>query len=67
MMTDGFGELGYYSLAVLYTFATLGGLFSAAILNIIGQKPCMLIGGIGISLWSVSSIFPAIKYEFPEN
>ena len=67
MITDGFGELGFYSLAVLYTFVVLGSLLSAAILNIIGIKPCLLIGGVAISLWAISSIFPAIKYEYPEN
>jgi hypothetical protein len=66
MNTDGLGSLGFYSLSILYLFAIIGGLFSAAILNKLNIYKCFFIGGVGITLWSLSSIFAAIKTEYTQ-
>jgi hypothetical protein len=64
MNTDGLGSLGFYSLSVVYLFVIIGSLLSAAIFKKLDIIKCLFIGGIGISLWSISSIFAAIKSEY---
>jgi MFS family permease len=57
MMTDdGFGQLGFYILAVLYLFMGIGSLVSTAIMRRFGTKTCLLLGGIGNVQWILSSI-----------
>ena len=47
MMEDGFGQMGFYILAVLYLFMGIGSLVSTAIINKLGSKYCLIIGGLG--------------------
>lgn len=61
MIDDGFGDLGFYSIAVLYLCTAFGSLFSTAIMNKLGWKACFFIGGLTLTLWSFVSIFAAMR------
>jgi MFS family permease len=61
MNHDGFGQLGFYILAVLYFCMAVGSLISTAVINRIGTKVCMILGGLGNTAWILSSILAA-KY-----
>lgn len=47
MSDDGFGQMGFYILAVLYLFMGIGSIVSTAVINRFGSRKCMIIGGIG--------------------
>lgn len=47
MSDDGFGQLGFYILALLYFFMGIGSLISTAVINKFGTKVCLIIGGVG--------------------
>lgn len=44
---DGFGQLGFILLAVLYLNMGIGSLISTAVINKGGTKTCLILGGIG--------------------
>jgi endo-1,4-beta-mannosidase len=67
MEEDGFGKLGFYSLAVLYAFVGIGSMVSTAVMNKIGVKLSMVLGGMGSMLWVFSSIVAALKREEPDS
>jgi hypothetical protein len=67
MLTDGLGNLGFYSLAALYGCCGLGSLVSTAIVKKLGIKINLFFGGIGTTFWVFSTIFAAIKSESDEN
>lgn len=58
---DGFGKLGFYILALLYLFMAIGSILSTAVINKIGTKLCLIMGGLGNTLWILSTILAA-KY-----
>ena len=60
---DGFGPLGFYTLACLYFFMGIGSLMSTAIMNKIGTKGCLMAGGIGNVIWMLSNLLVAIRQE----
>jgi len=39
--------MGFYILAVLYLFMGIGSLVSTAIINKLGSRYCLIIGGLG--------------------
>jgi MFS family permease len=60
----GFGDLGFYNLSVLYLFLIFGTLFSTSVITRVGYRISFAIGSLGIALWIVTSVFPALKnYE----
>eukprot|EP00347_Sterkiella_histriomuscorum_P022750 403337297 len=59
MDTDGFGQMGFYILAVLYLFMGFGSLLSTAIINKYGSRKCMIAGGIGNVQWILMTILAA--------
>ncbi len=59
METDGFGDLGYYILAILFFFMGMGSIISTAAMNKLGTKGCMVLGGLGNMIWIVATIMPA--------
>ena len=62
MSNDGFDQLGFYLLAILYFFMGVGSLTSTAINNKYGTRACLIIGGCGNVIWILSSIL-ASKYN----
>eukprot|EP00347_Sterkiella_histriomuscorum_P001726 403370919 len=59
MNEDGFGQLGFYILAILYLFMGIGSLISTAIINKLGSRNCFIIGGLGNVQWIFSTILAA--------
>ncbi len=51
MADDGFGQLGFFILALLYFFMGLGSLMSTAFIKLLGTKTCLFIGGLGNVQW----------------
>lgn len=47
MDEDGFGQLGFYILAVLYLFMGIGSVLSTAVINKFGSRYCLILGGLG--------------------
>jgi MFS family permease len=66
MNEDGFGQLGFYILAVLYFFMGIGSLISTAIINRYGTKFCLILGGTGNTIWIVTMILVAHKQQNSE-
>lgn len=56
MEEDGFDQLGFFILAVLYFFMGLGSLMSTAIINKYGNRWCLVMGGIGCVVWILSTL-----------
>jgi hypothetical protein len=67
MTTDGFGSLGYYSLAVIYFSIGVGCFFSTSIINKLGVTLSLFIGGMGATVWVFSAIVAALKNINPES
>lgn len=63
MKTDGYDELGFYVLAILYFFMGLGSLMSTAAINKFGTRGCLLLGGIGNTVMILCMIIPAGQQE----
>lgn len=63
MDEDGYGDLGFYVLAVLNIFMCIGAILSTAAINKFGTKLCLVFGGIGNSLWIFLSLLPVGKDE----
>ena len=61
MAHDGLGKLGFYILATLYLFMALGSVISTAVINKIGTRFCLILGGVGNTIWIFSTILAA-KY-----
>ena len=51
MSKNGFGNLGFYALGVLYIAWGLGSIIATAVMNQIGYRMCMVIGGLGNAIW----------------
>jgi hypothetical protein len=52
----GFGNLGFYILAVVYFFTGIGSLMSTAMINKYGTRVALVLGGIGNTLWIMSTL-----------
>lgn len=65
MDKDGYGSLGFYILAVLYFFSGIGSILSTALINKIGTKWCLIIGGIGNIQWILTTMLAAVKEDYP--
>lgn len=63
MEENGFEQLGFYILAVLYFFMGLGSLLSTAIINKFGTRFCLVLGGIGNVQWIVSTLLAVYRKE----
>ena len=55
---DGYGQLGFIQLAVLYMSMGIGSLMSTAVINKLGTRLCLLMGGIGTLLQILSTLLP---------
>mmetsp|Transcript_34919 Transcript_34919/g.33965 ORF Transcript_34919/g.33965 Transcript_34919/m.33965 type:complete len:111 (-) Transcript_34919:1151-1483(-) len=63
MEQDGYGDLGYFILAVLYFCMGMGSFFSTAVMNKLGTRACLIMGGVGNVVWICSGIMPAHQAE----
>jgi hypothetical protein len=61
--TDGFDELGFYSLATLYFVFSFTSFFSYSIINKLGTKKSLLIGAFCYTFWIFCFLLPAFKAE----
>lgn len=67
MAKNGFGNLGFYSLGVLYFSWGMGSMISTAVMNRLGFRMCMVMGGLGNCIWIYGSILPVIRAEYPNS
>ncbi|CDW79190.1 major facilitator superfamily protein [Stylonychia lemnae] len=61
MEENGFEQLGFFILAVLYFFMGMGSLLSTAIINKYGTRFCLVIGGVGNVQWIVSTLLAVYR------
>ena len=61
LINDGLYYTGYIALAVLYFFFGVGTIFANYLVNKIGVKVSLMLGGLFHSLWIFSMVFPSIK------
>ena len=66
MMDDGFGNLGFYTVGLVYLMGGVTGFFAPSIVNRLGNKVCLVIAGAFNCMWLISNIFAAIKHEYPD-
>ncbi|CDW82555.1 major facilitator superfamily protein [Stylonychia lemnae] len=59
MKSFGYGELGFYNIAVLFLVYGIGSFFSTATINKMGIKFGLVVGAIFKSLWVLACIVPA--------
>lgn len=64
---DGLKNLGFYILAVLYFSIAVSSVFSTALLKKLGTYKCLIFGGFGHFCFVFAQIFPAVKYDHPDN
>ena len=64
---DGFKNLGFYILAVLGFSIAVSSIMSTALLKKLGTYKCLIFGGFGHFCFVFAQIFPAIKYDNPNN
>ena len=64
---DGYGKLGFYSNAVVYLGLGIGSIAATAVMNKIGERLSMVIGGFLCIPFLAFFIFPALKQENPDS
>eukprot|EP00347_Sterkiella_histriomuscorum_P015929 403355148 len=63
----GFENLGNYSLGLLYLCLGLMSFLSSAVINKIGYKLGMILGGLSHAVWVLSFILPALKQKYKDE
>ena len=66
MENDGFGQLGFFIVAVVYFFMGLGSIMSTAVINRYGTRVCLIMGGIGNTVWILSTILAVLGEKLGE-
>lgn len=64
---DGFGKLGFLSVAVVYVFSGTFTIFSTSLIAKLSSRVCLGIGAICNSTLVWATILAAIKAEDPDN
>ena len=64
---NGFGQLGYFILAVTYLFIGVGSLISTAMINKYGTRKSLILGGIGVTIWILSTLLAVKREKLNEN
>lgn len=67
LQENDFGNLGFYSLAVLYGVFGLACFVSLPIVKFLGTRLSFVIGSLCYSLYVASFILPALIFENPEG
>jgi hypothetical protein len=62
MEEDGFGQLGFFILAVVYFFIGIGSIMSTAIMNKYGTRVALMLGGVGITTWIMSTLLAVYSH-----
>ena len=62
---NDYGALGFYSLAVLYISFAIGSFFSAPVIEKLGSRNCIKIGGLWYLIWVASGILPVTIPQTP--
>lgn len=62
---NDFGNLGFYSLAVLYMVFGCSCFVSLPIVKKLGTKCCLVLGALCYTFYVSTFILPAFKYEDP--
>ena len=62
MREEGYDQLGFFELGVMYLFLGIGSLIATPIMHKLGHpKWCMIIGASCDALWILTSIIPSMK------
>jgi hypothetical protein len=64
---NDFGNLGFYSLGVLYFVFGCSSFITAPIVRKLGDKKALSIGAICYAFYTGSFIIPLMRSEYPEN
>jgi len=64
---NDFDGLGFYTLAVLYLVFSFCSFFSTAIVNKLGFKASLVIGGFCYFFWVFCFLAPCFKSEYPDS
>jgi len=64
---NNFGNLGFYSLSVLYCCFGMFSFFSLPIVKKLGPKYCLVIGSLCYTSYVATFILPAFKTEYPDS
>lgn len=64
LKNDGFDGLGFYTMATLYFVFAFCSFFSSAIVNKMGAKMSLFVGGLCYSFWILCFLPPAF---YPDN
>ena len=67
MGNDGYDQLGFFSLALLYLTLGIGCLVATAIMGKIGVKKSLMLGSFCDTMWILCSIPPALKTQYPDS
>ena len=67
MKDDGFDNIGFYSMSLLYLAFAFGSFFSSAIVNKIGERLSLFIGGLCYFFRIVCFLLPAYYSSYPEE
>lgn len=59
MKDFGYGNLGFYNIAVLFLVYAIGSFFSTAMVNKMGIKFGLTLGAILKTLWVLAAVVPA--------
>jgi len=62
-----FGNLGFYTIAIIYFFFGSFSFIAAGIVRKLGDKWAMTVGGLCYVLYCAAFILPLKRTEYPEN
>ena len=61
---DGFGSLGFYSLGGYYAVFGVASIWAGQLINLWGERVCMVIGSVGYTLYTAAQILPVAQKEY---
>ena len=64
---DGLNNIGFYVLSVLYFSIAVSSIMSTALVKKLGTYTCLIVGGFGHFCFVFAQIFPAVRYDYPDN
>ncbi|CDW71070.1 major facilitator superfamily protein [Stylonychia lemnae] len=67
MDQSGFGKLGFYNLALVSIFCSIGGLFSTSINAKLGVNVSLFLGAIFDGLWILCSLLPTMRNQITDQ
>ena len=68
MKQNGYENLGFYSIGMIYLMTSVCSFFNAPVVNRLGAKYSIFWGAISFLFWVLSSLIPALKAEvYPDS